>query len=1411
MINKPSPSRSSTSRSRYFPARELIFPGLLMAMVLLFVPKPGGCQEDLNLKFIRLTERTGLKNRRVLDIFQDSYGFIWFATDYGFFRYDGYECRAYYTIPGDTGSISSNGAGLRAFQEDADGGLWVATLQGGLNKFLRRQEKFCQFGNSGGLPKELIPNQVMAILKDGTESLWIASLDKGLLHFDPARPGGLKRAYPEERVIDSLSASNTIISLCKDRMGRLWIGHTKGLVVFGLKNRQISHFQPGAHPDSLSGDFVTDIYQDRSGRIWVATSNGLNRWEESTQSFARYFPMKQSGAEDKNFNYIWKAFEDSHGNFWVGSNAGLFRMHVEDGSFERISYSPVNPFSISQGSVYAIMEDRSGNVWFGTNTGVSLLNLSAGLFNQPVFSPLQSKLPSISSDQGIIDILEVNGAFWIATQKGLFIFKPGQAPKQILAGDFSALYKDKNGRIYAGTVGNGFYIMDYKTCDVLSHFKREPKDPYSPGKLAGFRVFDFAEDQQGNIWIATNGSLNHFNPALGTFRHYYPKDDLPNQLSSSFCKALKLDKQGNLWIASQDGLHLLPKAELDKPFESSRNFIRYQHEPDNPNSISNNRVSAIFEDSRGRMWIGAEIGLSCYDPIHDKWERYFTSDGLPDNRIAAILEGDQGQLWIATAKNGLSRYIPSEGRFFNYTGKDGLNAELFNENACLKTTGGLLVFASQGGLNAFYPSEIAPASRQYPLYITGFEVYNKPVTIGGKDSILQEAIYLAKGISLPFRQKVFSFKVAALNFLNPEKQRYRYRLQNFDKEWRELGDSRMITFTNLFPRTYKLEVESTDSPQGWGRNSSRQMLRIHIRAPWWLRWWALLSYALLISSAVYGLFMFRVKQARQQAENKNLRNLDEFKNRMYAYIVHQFREPLAIILGLAAQFWGNISKGQEKNLGIIQENAQYLSGLVDQILDLSHVRSGTMSVRMAQGDIVLFLRYIFESFHSYAESKGINMSFEAEPGQYTMDHDPDKLRKIVSNLLSNALKFTAARGRVALTAREVQSTEPHRFEIVVSDNGIGIPENQLDQVFEPFRQIENQLTRQGVGSGIGLTLAKELVTLLGGSIRVQSTLGQGADFIVTLPVQRKARPVDAIDKDSIVDTIKKGIGMGFDRRHPQEKAPAPPSSSAGKPLLLLIEDNPNVRDYLSQHLKKEFHLLTATDGAQGLEMAAEKTPDIVISDVMMPKKDGFVLCRELRRNPTTSHIPVILLTARADLDSKIQGLQAGADDFLSKPVNLQELSIRLHNLLGLRQILQERYRFPDFWLGKTGASSPAPPPPRVSAEDEFLRKLQAVIEGNIKNPELDIRKLERQAGMSASKIHRKLKALTGMHTTKFVRHIRLTRASQLLCEDPGRTVSEVYGEVGFTSQSYFTKKFREVFGCTPKEYQEGYFEGRSSI
>ena len=1374
-------------------------------LLFLLFSNDGVCQPGVspeNFKFIRLTEQIGLKNRAFLDIFQDSKGFIWFGADYGVFRFDGYEYKSYYTMPGDTSSISSNGVSLRAFQEDANQDIWVATLQGGLNKFDRKQEKFQRINSSMGIPLSLIPNRISAIQNDKKNGLWIASHDKGLLHFDPKNPPYLNRVYPSGQAIDSISGSPTTSCIWQSPMGQLWLGTFKGLIIYGLKGKQFFHFPPGQGPNNLSGNFVTDIYQDKSGRIWVATNEGLNRWEAETHSFTRYFPASILEIGDPNYNYIWKIFEDSQGNYWVGTNAGLLRFRVENGQFERINYRPADPFSISEGAVHAIMEDRSGNVWFGTDTGVSLLNPSARRFNREEFEPIQSSLPAIASNQGIVALLEVKGRLWLATQKGLFIYKTGQAPKLVLPGDFSALFKDSQDRIYAGTIGNGFYILDADGAAVLAHFEKESQNPYSPQRPTGHRIYDFAEDQQGYIWIAANGCLNHYNPSKMEFRHYYSKDTIPNSLSNSNIKALKLDSRGDLWIGTQNGLNLLSQAELSRQFEASRNFVRFKHEPDNPNSISNDRVSTIVEDAQGKLWIGTEAGLNSFTTGKEKWQRFFTTDGLPDNRIAAILEDNEGMLWIATARSALSKYDASAHRFFNYSLKDGLNSELSNENACLKTAAGLLVFANQNGLNAFDPAEIVPTFQQFPLYITDFELYNKAVPIGGKDAILQQTVYLTRKISLPFRQKVFSFKVAALNFLNPEKQCYRYKLEDFDKDWRFLGNSREMTFTNLFPGNYNLIIESTDTPDNWACPKSQTSLQISIRPPWWLSWWAFLLYAILITGGINGLLRFRVRQAKQQAENERLRSLDEVKNRMYAYIVHQFRDPLAIIFGLAEQFWGNVSNGMEKNLRIIQENGQYLSSLVDQILDLSNLKSGATPVKMVQGDIILFLKYIFESFQSYAETKGITMVCETALSQYVMDYDPDKLRKIISNLLSNALKFSNEKDRVMLLAREVKSKDTTQLEITISDTGIGIPEDQLDQIFEPFRQADNKLTRQGIGSGIGLTLAKELLTLLEGSIRVQSQHGKGAKFIVTLPVRHNAPLADAMDKSSIVNAVKRGIGMWGGKASKKAKVLKPHPKTGDKPLLLLIEDNPNVRAYLSQHLKKEYQLLTAEDGALGLTLAQEQLPDIIISDVTMPGKDGYELCREIRKELSTSHIPVVLLTARADVDSRIQGLTAGADDFLSKPVNLNELSVRLKNLLQLRQILQDRYRSPEFWKGKAGAPSPAPEDRRVSAEDAFLKKLQAIIEANISDPELDIKKLQKQAGMSSSNIHRKLKALTGMHTTEFVRYIRLTRASELLCENPHTNVSEIYSEVGFNSHSYFSKKFKEVFGCSPKVYQE---------
>ena len=1357
-------------------------------------PEPG------QARFLTIDSRKGLKNPVVEDIFQDAYGFVWIGTSYGAYRFDGYECTAFQVEPGNPDCISSNSITHHAFCEDQQGNLWIATSNAGLNRFDREKEQFVYFNTANNC---LSMDMLTEVLPDKKGGLWVATLGIGLNHLDFEKDQ-LTVFWDELEHPDRQMGSSSLVSLHLDSKNRLWIGFTNNACYFDIQADSFRRFWPDPDKaEGLSADFVADILEDRRGNIWLSTQNGLNRWHEEG-FFEKIYPAQHVSDHSPAFNYIKELLEDREGNLWLGTLGGLIRMD-KNGHFQYFPHDPTNPFSILPGPINALMEDRDGNIWVGTNHGVSILIKNSVLFNHSLFLPARTVFDQKKA--GVLHFLETRNHIWFATVRGVYLQKRGEAPMMVLPGSAISLFQDSKGRVYASTFGQGFYWLDAETERVAAHFPVSSGPVSSPDSLKGKRINAFAEDSEGYIWAGTLGCLNRFDPVTAKFQHFSKQQKQPASLVHSSILDLMVDHNNNLWIATLGGLDLLTVDELKKPFgDSTLRFTHFNYLPNDENSISSNVVYSLLEDQRHRIWVGTETGLNCYVPEEKAWKRYFIRDGLPGNKIVGLVEDDRGDIWVSTSNNGIARFTPGEGeiRFEIFTSADGLISNLFNPNACLKTGDGVVAFGSNDGIVAFHPDSLHFEKTALPLYLVDFQLLNKSVVpLAG--SVLPKPAWLMERFVLEPWHKIFTFKFASLNFINPEKQQYRYLFtyEGGKVDTVFLGAKREVTFSNLDPGEYELLMQSSENGFVW--DGPEKTIYLVIKAPWYRTCYAYLLYVLTIVALLFALRRYELNRQLARAEARRLQELDLVKNRLYTNITHEFRTPLTVINGMAERLQGQVDFAAREGLQLIKRNGQQLLGLVNQILDLAKLESGSLAVNMVQGDVIVFIKYLLESFHSLADGKNISLDFHASEPHFNMDFDAEKLRQIVSNLVQNAIKFTPEGGRVEVSlgmknegrgmkSSAVSSLTPHPSSLVlqVSDTGRGIPPDQLDKIFDRFHQVDADSnrgdTRSGGGTGIGLTLTRELVKLLGGAISVESEVGKGSKFTVLLPVIRTAN-------------IAQPEVPVFNDGHLAESSLIPHSSSLKNlPSLLIIEDNPDVVQYVSLVLKNDYQLLTAPNGKLGLEKALAEVPDLILSDVMMAEMDGYEVCRRLKNDLATSHIPVVLLTAKADFDSRMEGLELGADAYLAKPFEEKELKIVLKKLLENQERLRQFFTSGDFFE-KQGTSSGADN--NFSAKDqEFLQRLLAVLEANLGDSGFSAESLCEQLFMSYTTCLRKMKALTGMSVNEYIQHIRITKAAHWLLEDPSRPVAEIVEAAGFSSPSYFNRVFKQATGYSPSDYRK---------
>jgi signal transduction histidine kinase/DNA-binding response OmpR family regulator len=719
-------------------------------------------------------------------------------------------------------------------------------------------------------------------------------------------------------------------------------------------------------------------------------------------------------------------------------------------------------------------------------------------------------------------------------------------------------------------------------------------------------------------------------------------------------------------------------------------------------------------------------------------------------------------------------------------------------------------------LNVFNPKEILASGFTPNVFITNIMVNNSPVNAGDKTGVLKNNIEETQSITLNYLQDILTLEFSSLDFTAPNQNRYRYLLQGADKEWIESGPRRTATYLHLPPGKYTFKVQGSNSQGIWSDKIAE--LRITVLPPWWRTWWAYALYVLVVILAIRAYFIFSINRAKlksqlfvEQSEAKRAKELDTLKTQLYTNITHEFRTPLTVILGMARQIADNPEENLKSGTGMIIRNGESLLNLVNEMLDLSKLEGGKMSLQLVNGDVINFLRYIVESFHSLAESQKKQLHFLSELDSLHTSYDPEKMRQIISNLLSNALKFTPQNGNIYISVNEsgvANDNGRSSLIIKVKDTGIGIPENQMQHIFDRFYQLDNSHTRKTGGTGIGLALTRELVKLMEGEIFVKSPptgANKGSEFTIVLPMKRSETLATSAPAHP---DIKDNYPQKTNEIAVSKTEPAEEPVDDQKPLILLVEDNADVVAYTASCLP-DYRLAVGKDGMEGLEIATGIIPDLIITDVMMPFMDGFELSQKLRNDERTSHIPIIMLTAKADRESKMEGLKRGADVYLEKPFNREELLIRVKKLLELRKKLQQYYLkqagLVDKPLAATELIDQAVLAVVDQSEDAFVRKVRETIESQLEDIHFNVEQLCKLIFMSHSQLHRKLDALTGYSPNKFIRVIRLNKAKEML-KHPANSIGTIASDCGYNDPGYFARVFKQENGITPQEWRSKYKE-----
>ena len=1390
-----SPGQYNNSIKLYrFSQERILFLLVLLILVLSNLYYP----QSESLKFRHLTGDSGLSQNFISSILQDRKGFMWFGTKDGLNRYDGYSFVVYRHNAFDSTTISENF--ITSLFEDSRGYIWVGTLNGDLNCFERETETFHHIRYRANVDEDSNTAEIKSIVEDSKGNIWIGTRGDGIFRLSFERKNSFeinyKQFFNQVEKPGSLS-SNIVSTLFIDSQGILWVGTLNSLDRFNSESEIFTHFEiQNKNPNAPGGAFnknVFSICESIDGNLWLGTVTGLAKFERQTGNY-KLFPH-----QFEVFRYGWgnivQITTDISGKLWLASPAELMSFDPVTLKYEYFKNDPLNPNSISYNSISSLFIDKTGVLWVGTSgMGINLYDPKTSRF-----SILQRKNDPKSRVSGfsLRSVLEESDEIvWVSTD---VLFRWNRKTGKIISFETSSnrpndfgntgpwsMLKSHNGIIWTATT-EGVYSYDPSNAKTRQ-YKYNPADSSGIPQKAVYAVF---EDHQKNIWVATENFFCRLtNIDKGIFQCYRYQSSLP--YNQQVHPVIYQDNKDIFWIGTRNGLI---RFDLQKKI-----FYTYKNDPAKPNSLNNNFINSICPDPKKPdkiLWIGtAGGGLNRFNIDQGTFTYFTESEGLSNNVVYGILSDETGNLWLSTNK-GLSKFNLKDSTFRNYDVKDGLQSNEFNTGAYYKSKNGEIFFGGINGLNYFYPDKIKDNPYPPEIVLTNFKLGDHYISNKSDNSTLQKTISETEQILLTYDEDVITFEFAALDYSAPIKNCYAYKLENFNKDWIHSGTTHTATYTHLPPGKYIFRVKGSNNDGIW--NEKGVAISLIITPPWWSTWWAYILYGLLILSGLYLIRRYELGRLKlknqlklEKLETDTLRNLDNLKSHFFANISHEFRTPLTLILGQVENVMSsNIETKEKCKLQIANRNARRLLNLINQLLDLSKLEAGSMKLLAEQQNIVSFLKSLFYSFESLADSKRISLKFESEVTSLPVLFDPDKMEKIICNLISNACKFTSENGEIKLSVNIVSPF----IEIIVTDTGIGIPKDRLSHIFNRFYQIDGSTTREYEGTGIGLALTKELVELHKGQISVNSKEGEGTEFIIYLPL-------GDLKTDNIQLTKISDDNFNFDEnlKTPElfktellSNKKIPESSIQQKEIILIVEDNSDVRAYIREQLEIDYSVIEACDGEEGITKAQNEIPDLIITDVMMPKMDGYQFSKLIRRDEKTSHIPIILLTAKAGLDDKIEGLETGVDDFLTKPFNAKELRVRVKNLIYQRK--QLRKRFSKATIIKPSEIS------AISTDQGFLEKTLKVIEANFEDEKFAVERLADKMNMSISQLNRKLNALVDQPPGQLIRSLRLQRASDLLKQNSG-SVAEVCYKVGFNDQAYFSRAFKKQFGASPSDYKK---------
>lgn len=1362
---------------------------LISVIILLFVLPTSSLAK---LSFDHISVIDGLSQSTVLSIRKDSRGFMWFGTRDGLNRYDGRTIKQYKNNPVDPNSLISDDY-IYTIAEDQQQKLWVGT-QKGLSYYSPRTDSFEQisYDMAGKADPSLFAILYILPARDG--KVWFGTND-GLFYFENVESRDFKWFSKNDGL-----AGNEIYSIFEDAVGNIWVGTVTGLskLVPSTDKKKYtvkSYFSDENDPRSLSADFVRTIAEDNKGQIWLGLEKGgVNLYQSDTDQFKRYTTENSRLTND----IVRKIYVAKDGTIWIGTMDGLNVYSPFVDNFQLYRHDPDDNKSINDNSIKDIYEDNNGSIWIGTNFGgVNVVHKNTLAFD--VFKNNSYTNNSISGNLISVMAKDKRGNLWIGTEgSGLNRYNPrtGSFSRYIYAAKNStsigsntvkSIYVDRQDNIWIGLFEGGLELYNPQT-DGFIHFRPNASDPHA---LNHGYISAIDEDADGKIWIGTsNRGLNILDPKTQVFSHINTSSE-DKGLTSDYIRDILIDSKGNVWIATVLGINLLKKGET--------RFVSFI---EGSNGLTSRYINCIAEDPKGNIWIGAHKGgLSLYDTQHNSFKNFSEEDGLVSNNVVGINFDSENNVWVST-DNGLSVLNVQKQAFKTYDMSNGLPSNEFSMNSSARDDDGTLYFGGYNGLVSFKPANIRFNTNPPKIVFAQLRLFNQPVDVNGKDGILDEDISFEDELVFKASQNIFSIDFIAFNYINSERNQYAYKLEGFEQEWNYV-DNPSASYTNLPAGTYTLLVKAANNDGVW--TESPKELTIKVLPPIYKTWWAYLLYVALFIFLWHQVNKFLRRQQKLETElyyehlnHEKQEELYQNKLEFFTRISHEIRTPLTLIFAPLGRLIESTKQDTfvNKQLYGIKANTERLLHLITELLDFRKIDTGNLQLRFQVVDLQSYCRQIFDFFDVQAEAKGINLVFEPEEHLF-VKLDPQQMEKVIFNLISNALKHTKEGGQITLRLRHDENS----VFIDVEDNGIGIPLKDQKKIFDNFYQSKNE-TAQSAGWGIGLALANNIVELHQGEITLMSREESATHTGMTcFTVRLNREKVTEHDEINIVQDFL--LRAAFEMEQPwlrqDENIYEVARLEEKQHAVLIVEDNDELRKFLVEALSDRYHVLEAPDGAAGLDIALKEVPDMIISDVTMPNMDGFEFCQRVKQAETTSHIPIIMLTAMASDVNQIEGLQHGANIYLTKPFSVQLLELHISNLIKSTDALKEKFvRQVTLMPHNIEIEHP---------EEKFLHKLVNVVEQHMENTEFNVAALVDHMGMSQTVLYKKIKTLTGMTIIDFIKSLRLKRAAQLLAQQKLH-IGEVAYSVGFNDRKYFSKEFKKQFGKSPSEYIEHVSAGK---